>query len=272
VTNHGLLAKSIRETRWLIVACALAVLFITIVLTIILPRIQEGLNEFLLQMPFVRTMLSSMTGVDASDGLTLSMLFGIVLTHPVVLAVTWALAIALGTRFPAGEIDRGTIDVLLGWPVSRRAVYVAETMVWLAAGVVAISAGLLGFVIASNLAGIENPPALSRFALAELNLLAVYFAVGGLAMLCSSLSDRRGRAMAMVFGLVVASFLLNFLAQYWEPAKAVKFLGLLEYYRPAIILRDGAIPWSDLAVLLSAAAVAWTTGMEITARRSMCTV
>jgi ABC-type transport system involved in multi-copper enzyme maturation permease subunit len=272
VINRGLLAKSIRETRWLIVACALALLLITIVLTVILPRIQEGLNEFLLQMPFVRTMLSSMTGVDAADGLTLSMLFGIVLTHPVVLAVTWALAIAMGTRFPAGEIDRGTIDVLLGWPVSRRAVYIAETIVWLAAGAVAISAGLLGFVIASHLAGIESPPALSRFALAEANLLAVYIAVGGLAMMCSSLSDRRGRAMAAVFALVVASFLLNFLAQYWEPAKAIKFLGLLEYYRPAIILRDGAIPWRDFVVLLGSTIITWTAGLEITARRSMCTV
>jgi len=42
------------------------------------------------------------------------------------------------------------------------------------------------------------------------NFFGVYLAVGGIAFLVSALSDRRGRAMAVVFAIVLASFLLNF--------------------------------------------------------------
>ncbi len=70
------------------------------------------------------------------------------------------------------------------------------------------------------------------------NLFLLYTAVGGLALLVSSLSDRRGRTVAVVFGVVLVSFFLNFLTQLWEPARSLSFLGVLHYYRPFITIRD----------------------------------
>ena len=78
--------------------------------------------------------------------------------------------------------------------------------------------------------------------------------------------------MAIVFGIVLASFLLNFVAQFWEPARRIAFLGLVEYYQPAQILQSGTFPIGDGAVLLLVGGSTWILGGEVFARRSICTV
>ncbi len=85
-------------------------------------------------------------------------------------------------------------------------------------------------------------PDLRSVALVMTNLFGVYLAVGGIAMMVSTLSNRRGRAIAVVFGLVLASFLLNFVAQYWAPAKPFAFLSVMNYYQPARVLESGTFP------------------------------
>jgi hypothetical protein len=100
----------------------------------------------------------------------------------------------------------------------------------------------------------------------------LYLAVGGLAWLVSASSNRRGPAILIVFLILLASFLLNFLAQFWEVARNVSFLGILDYYRPLYILRDGRVPWSDIGVLLTVAASLWTAAGVVFSRRDVCTV
>jgi hypothetical protein len=45
----------------------------------------------------------------------------------------------------------------------------------------------------------------------------------------------------------------------------------MEYYRPALILRDGVFPIGDVLVLALIGAGLWLAGMEITARRDIVT-
>ena len=72
--------------------------------------------------------------------------------------------------------------------------------------------------------------------------------------------------------IVVASFLLNYLSQFWQPAQDIAFLGMLRYYRPLFILRDGTWPLRDMMVLLGAGAVLWIAGGVIFSRRDLSTL
>jgi hypothetical protein len=85
------------------------------------------------------------------------------------------------------------------------------------------------------------------------------------------LSSRQTHATGAGFLVVISSFLLNFLVPYWNVADALSFFGLMEYYRPAVIIRDGAFPTADVAVLVAIAIALWIAGMEITARRNVMT-
>ncbi len=104
------------------------------------------------------------------------------------------------------------------------------------------------------------------------NLYCVYLAVGGMAFLVSAWSDRRGRAIAIVFALLLISFMLNFLAQFWGPAKQVAFLSVMQYYQPARILSSGDFPVRDVLILSVIGGTSWLFGCEIFARRNICTL
>jgi succinate-acetate transporter protein len=104
------------------------------------------------------------------------------------------------------------------------------------------------------------------------NLFAVYLVVGSFTLLISAFSERRTRALGVVFAVLLLSFLLNFLAQFWEPAKSVSFLSIMEYYRPALIIQSGQFPASDIGILAAISAVCWLLGGFVFRHRSICTV
>jgi hypothetical protein len=269
---RGLLLKTLHEVWLPTLLVGLALMIVKAVLTHILPQILEGASQLLEQMPLVKTLVNALLGTEVGDQITARTMQAFLWVHPVVLALIWGHEISFCTRMPAGEIDRGTVDILLSWPVSRRVVYVCETVVWLASGVFLIGMGLLGHRLTAPTMPDEMRPDLGSAALVMLNLFCVYLAVGGIAFLVSACSDRRGRAVAVVFALLLASFLLTFLAQYWDPARHIAFLSVMEYYQPAKILGSGQLPWADVLVLLVVGAATWLSGCEIVARRSICTL
>lgn len=270
--NRGIMLKSAREVMPLTLLLGVILLGVEAVLAYVLPTFSRQFSMQILRVEFVRNMIKAMLGTDLAEGIGPELFVAMPWVHPVVLAIVWAHAIILCTRVPAGEVDRGTIDVLLGLPVSRWNLYASESILWIA------SAGLLLlFAITGNMLGSLRvqeipPPEPRRLVIVLVNLLCLSIAVGAAGWFFSALSDRRGRAMGVVFVLVVASFLLNYLAQFWEPAIDVAFLGMLRYYRPLFILRDGTWPLRDIAVLMGVAALLWISGGIIFSRRDLSTL
>lgn len=268
----GLLEKCVRET-WIAVALTCAALAATMGLLVqILPQFEEGLNEIILQVPIIRTLISGLLGMDVSSGLAPKMLLVVVWTHPIVLAIVWGLAVMLCTRVPSGEIERGTIDVLLGWPVSRPAVYLSEVILSLTAGVLLLLSGFLGFVISASNLSEELRPASGNTLLTLVNLLALYVAVAGVTQCIAAACDRRGKAIGIAVAFLLASFLVQFLSTLWPPAERVAFASVVHYYQPAQVMLTGALPVRDLLVLLIAGGCSWSIGGLVWSRRSVLTI
>jgi hypothetical protein len=269
---RGLITKTLYEVWLPTLLFGLGLFVVKMILTFILPQIHEALGEVLHRLPFARAFLTILLGNTLGAEISSQSMQAFLFVHPVVLALVWAHAVTLCTRMPAAEIDRGTIDVLLSLPVSRRAVYWCESVIWIVCGALVLLMGLAGHLVAAPRMPDELRPELPRIMLVMVNLFSVYIAVGGIALFVSALSDHRGRAVACVFAILLASFLLNFIANFWQPAKRIAFLGILEYYRPAQVLQHGEFPLRDVVVLLGVGLVTWLAGGEILARRSITTV
>jgi ABC-type transport system involved in multi-copper enzyme maturation permease subunit len=270
--NRGLLIKSMREAAAATAILCVALLLIEVILASILPTLWNEFSGMLLQIEFFQAIIKALLGTDIGDMLGPEALMAIAWVHPVVLAIIWTHAIVLCTRVPAGEIDRGTVDVLFGLPVSRWCAYWTETAVLAGSGVFLIAMGLLGHRLGLLTAEWDQKPALGPLIAVTANFFCLYLAVGGLAMLVSAVSDRRGRAIAVIFAILLASFLLNFLAQFWRPAEMVSFLSVLSYHKPLIVMRSGGWPLGDMAVLFGFAVATWLAGGIWFARRDICTV
>lgn len=269
---RGLLVKTLRDSWITALVLAAALALVELLLMNVLPQTQQMIGGVLAAMPIVRPILTAILGMPVGDGMSALVLQSILWVHPVVLSLVWACAVVQTTRYPAGEIDRGTIDFLLGLPVSRRAVYVAETIVCLALGAFVIGAGSIGYFAGAADVAPESLPSAGGVQLALVNLFCVFVAVAGVGFFVSSMSERRGRAIAVLFGVLLGSFLLNVLAEFWAPAQRVAFLSVLHYYQPARVLTNVRLPASHIVTLVGVGLVAWIAGAEITARRSIKTV
>lgn len=268
----GLLVKTVRETWLATLLFGAGLLTAMALLTYILPQVQANISDVLAKMPLVKMLVRAMLGADIGEEINARMMQAILWVHPVVLTLTWGHVIVLCTRVPAGEIDHGTIDILLGLPVSRWTLYLCESAVWLLSGTCVLALGLTGHLLTAPAMAVDVRPDRVEVALIMLNLGCVYVAVGGITWLVSTLSDRRGHAIAVVFAIVLASFLLNFLAHFWEPAKQIEFLSVMDYYRPAEILRSRHVPVADITTLLLVGGATWALGGQVLSRRSICTV
>lgn len=270
--NRGLIEKTVREVWLATVLFGLALAGFEALLASVFADVFLQASDQLLQIKFLQSIWKGFFGMEVGSTIGPDMFASLAWVHPIVLALLWTHEITYWTRMPAGEVDRGTIDVLLSLPVSRTRVYVCESLVWLLAGLVVLCLGFVGNQVGGWFAAPEfrGPP--GRITVVVANLYCLYIAVGGMACLVSTLSDRRGRAVGVVFGIVLVSFFLNFLAQLWGPAKSVAFLSVLNYYRPLLILRDSSWPVTDMLVLTAVGAAFWLAGAIVFARRDICTV
>jgi hypothetical protein len=270
--NWGLLIRALRESWPATLVLGLVLMAAEAILAFVLPKYGAQLSEQFLQFDFARGLLKAMLGTEVGDRIGSPLFHSIAWVHPVVLALTWAHALVSCTRVPAGEVDRGTVDVLLGLPVSRWEVFLSETLVWLICGTAILAAALGGNVIGALNLPAEQRPQLSRLLIVVVNLFSLYVAVGGLAWLVSSFSDRRDRALTVLFLALLALFLLNYLAEVWQPLQRIVFLSPLHYHRPVNVLGNGSWPWKDIGVLLAVGSAMWAAAGVVFARRDLCTV
>ncbi len=262
--------KSLRETWVLTLLCAAALGVFENAFAGMIPIFEEQLVEMWMQLPFIRTVISAILGTDVGETIAPKLLSSMGWMHPIALIVVWMHAILFGTRIPAGEIDRGTVDTLMSLPVSRARIYVCDSLVGLACGMFVLTCGWIGHVAAA----VPRGPAGSSWPMAMVlvNLFFLYASVAGAAYLCSTMSRRRGRAIGMVVGFVLASFFVHSLAAFNETARSVAALSIVHHYQPFVIFRDGVWPWGDLAVLGGFAVACWTLGAVVFMRRDIRTV
>lgn len=270
--NRGIALKAAREALGVTIAFAIAAMVFEGLLAAILPVVPEQITEQWLQIGFVQKIFQGLLGTKVGNLTTSTALTAIAWVHPMVLTIFWAHAITQCTQIPAGEIDHGTIDLLGSLPVSRLGLFTSTFLVWLLDGVVLVIAAMAGHLIGQQFAPHADRSGWAELAPVLVNLYVLYAAVCGLAALSSVASDRRGRAVAAVFGVLIGMYVLNFLAQLWEPARSVSFLSVLYYYRPLDVLREGVWPARDLIVLGAAGVVTWVVAAVVFSRRDIRTV
>ena len=270
--NRGLIEKAFREVWLLTLILSGALFLIEVLLAYVLPTFGDQMAGALGQIQFLQDLLAALLGAEIGETIGPHVFQAIPWVHPVVLAIIWAHELTFCTRLPVGEIDRSTIDVLLALPVTRWEVYISETLVFLLSGVLLLGMGLIGNYVGGALAGTESVPTAGQIAAVLANGFCLYLAVGAIIYLFSSLSDQRGRAVGMGLAVVLTSFLVSFLARFWEPAESLSFLSLLSYYRPMLVFQDGGWPLAHMAILVVAAGFFWVLAGAIFDRRNICTV
>lgn len=265
----GALLKALRETWLMTLGFAAGLCAFHTLVAYAMASFYHELVGSLASNRFFQMIMQAILGEDFGDEITRQSAAAFGWVHPLGLFVLCAYVMVYCTRFPAGEIDRGTIQVLLAQPLPRRSVQIGEAIVLLLS-----LAALLGFCTVGHVIGVsayfaQTGPLFAHLPIILVNLFALLVAIGGIAALISAVSKRRLAAIGAVFAIVEGWFLLNYLAPFWELADAIAFLGALHYYRPLTIARTGAWPLGSIALLTVLGAALWGLALVIFARRDL---
>lgn len=267
--NAALIRKTLRDSRTLLLLILLAILVFELVIVFVIRQSAAQLLNVLKTLPFVMRFVQTLLGAEGELDATPTALITIGFSHPFLFAVTWGYIIASCTRVTVAEFDRGTADLLLTLPISRRAVYVSTSSVCLLAGIPICILPWVGIWIATHVVPLEEPPNYARLGLLLVNLYALYVAIAGVSLLVSTMNSRYGVAVLTIVGILLASFIFNFLVALVPSLGWISWAGLLTYYRPMDVVRSGGLNWAHIATLLGVGLAAWLAGMRVFTRRDI---
>jgi beta-exotoxin I transport system permease protein len=199
-----------------------------------------------------------LTQFGGGDIFTLSGSISLGAIHPISLILNSIFAVGFATAAIAGERQRGTLEVLLARPLSRRRIYVTLLVATLTFVAVGVAATLLGAVIGSTIAGVLDELAVERLPLVWLNGFLLFAAFASIGLAASASFDRLTPALGITAAIVVVMYFLEVLGTFWPDAEPLQPYSLFHYYQPKQVL-EGDAPLLNFALpaIVAAMGVAW---------------
>jgi ABC-2 type transport system permease protein len=240
---RNVFTKTLRDLRWPTFWVALGMGGMTAYFAILFPTYSKILDiqSLMAKMGPVAKIFGASGDVNTLTGFLHIELFSMIL--PALLVVLMA---GMGSGFTAGEESKGTIDVLLSYPISRRRLVLEKALAVFIAGMVAVAATWLSGVAGAALS--SSPLAADNLAAACLMLLLLSLVYGSLALAISAATGNRGAAIGVAVGLLVVTYLIDGLATIVDGLNTIRWVSPFKYYMGNDPLRNG-VNLGDAAVL-----------------------
>lgn len=175
-------------------------------------------------------------------------------------------AVAGGAGAIAGEEERGTLDLLLSQPITRRGVASAKVLST-AAEVVALTI-VLWLALWVGVATFDMGVPSSNLLAASLTAGALGLTFGAIAFLLGAATGRKSLSIGITAALAVAAYLVNALAALVSGLGPLQKASPFYHYAVGNPLRQGVAP-GHLAVLVAIAVVSAATGIVLFERRDI---
>lgn len=269
--NQAIFLKTLKDSVAAIALCSLAIVAFQVVFVWAMLEMGTDLMQFVSKVPFLTKIFEISFGIKVDGEVSVNVLFAVCFTHAVVLSLAWSCVVSIATRISAGEVEKGTADLLLALPVNRSESYLSASAVWLFAAIILSFSPIPGMWIALQLFETDQAVELSRFIAPACNFLALNVAIGGLASLIATFVDRRALTIGGIVAILLVSMVLKFVEPFIESFKVINSIGLMHYFGPVDAVRTGIWPIMDMATLGCVGITCWLTSVFIFSRRDIPT-
>lgn len=261
---RNILRHLFRRNAWFTAVCALLLSGFEYLLCAILATIDvsAGLQSILASAP---PYLRSMMGERLMELANLKV-FG--WSHPAAQAVGAALAIVLGARVVAGEIENGAVELVMSQPISRATYTLAHVTHGSVALLLVSFAGVAGTFAGQNVYDIEKfaTPALLLLGLNYFLLQLAWFAV---TLAFSAFARESGRVASTLFVIALVAFIVRAIGDLWDRTSWALPYTFYNYFSPKEILVDRAADLRDFVVLAIVSLIALAIGTAQFQRRDL---
>ncbi len=135
--------------------------------------------------------------------------------HPLVMFLYMLFAVGVPTGLLAGEVQRGTMELILSRPVTKTQVYLCAAVLTLAGMFALVMVMFCGTVAAVHLYDFGEPVPLDRFLRLAVSggLLASTF--GAFALLCAASFERLYTAVGVSVAFLTLNYFIGIVAAWW---------------------------------------------------------
>ncbi len=245
--NLPLLAYTFGANALRLVVIAVGLVLMGVVMPLMYSAFGSEMSEFVDSVPFFSQMMEGFGGGNVLS-LTGSMAFAF--QHPFTLLLVGIMAIAFPALAIAGERDKGTLEVTLSRPISRRGLLLTlntagVVFVAILVGVLAVTIGLTSLAV-----GFGDEVKIANMTQLWMVSSLLFVAFMALAFAVSVESDRAAPAIGIPAVFVLLNYLAFTIGGIWPDVAVLEDWSMFNLLKAQQVLTDG-VALGDLVVLLA---------------------
>ena len=220
--------------------------------------------KFLDMFPFIKTVL----GGEALQVGNVSGLIAIGYNHPLVLILYMLFAVGIPTGLLVGEVQRGTMELILSRQATRNHVYICAGLITITGMFALVLVMFIGTIFATNLYDFGQTIPLYSFFKAAVNGGLLACAVGGIALLAAA-SFQRHSAVWLTVAYLVVNYFVSVIAEWWPRMKWLYPASIFYYVDGEKIFSGAGWPLRNLLVLIAILIISTLLGCGVWSRRDL---
>jgi ABC-2 type transport system permease protein len=188
--------------------------------------------------------------------------------HPFAVALNLVFAVGFAASAIAGERQRGTLEVLLARPISRRRAY--ATVAIATALFIALTVGALavGSLVGATITGRVDELGAGNLPILWLNGVLLYGGFGAVALAASVSFDRLAPAVGIALAFVLISYFFEAIGSLWPDAAFLRDYSLFHYVNAQADL-TGLPQARDFGILAAVIVVGVAYALAVFPRRDL---
>lgn len=228
----------------------------------------ESVKTFLLFLDKLPSFIKTALGGESLKVGNVSGLIAIGYNHPLVLTLYMLFAVGVPTGLLAGEVQKGTMELILSRQVTKTHVYICAGLITITGMFALVLVMFSGTVFGTNLYEFGQAVPLYSFFKAAINGGILASAVGGIALFAAA-CFQRNTAVWLTVAYLVVNYFVSVIAEWWPRMKWLNPITIFYYVDGGKIFKESAWPISDICVLSSILIISTLLGGVIWSRRDL---
>ncbi len=166
--------------------------------------------------------------------------------------------VAMAAAAFAGEVERGTAEILLSRPISRIKLFFSRYLVGITSLVIFITASTLMIIPLAGLHNVEY--SITNFISISILCLIFGWAVYSVAILFSAIFSEKGKVYMVMGGMMVGMYVLQIVASVSEKWDYVQYFSFFYYYDYNKAILENSIDMTNIALFVVVAVVCSIAG------------
>ena len=167
----------------------------------------------------------------------------------------------------AGEVERGTAEILLSRPVSRLKIFFARYLVGIFALIVFIVASTIMIIPLGELHNVDY--ILENFISISILCFVFGWAVFSIAIMLSAIFSERSRVYMIMGGLMVGMYVLQIIASISEKWENLQYVSFFYYYDYEKALLDNSLDALNIILFIGVAIICTVVGAYLFNKRDV---